>query len=357
MGKRQDDLSGWAIGLAEAGVLPDWMIRAGIRRLNRQRQHEINAHDYAAVAGQLKAFVRAMAGSEVAPVPHKANEQHYEVPPEFFTLALGKHRKYSCGFWPAQVESLDDAEAEALRETCKHAGIADGMEVLDLGCGWGSLSLWIARHYPGCNITSVSNSTPQRDYITAVAQGKGLDNIRVITSDMNDFSPAGTYDRIVSVEMFEHMRNYPELFQRISAWLNPGGRFFMHIFCHRSAAYEFVDKGPGDWMSQHFFTGGIMPSADLPLHFQQHLGLESRWIWDGRHYEKTANAWLKNMDRRKAGIMPIMQNTYGKEQAAKWFMRWRIFFMACAELFGTDGGQEWMVAHYLFGRQHDLETR
>ena len=175
MGKRQDDRSGWAIGLAEAGLLPDWMIRAGIRRLNRQRQHEINAHDHAAVAKALKVFVRAMAGSEVAPVPHKANEQHYEVPPEFFTLALGKHRKYSCGFWPAQVESLDDAEAEALRETCKHAGIADAMEVLDLGCGWGSLSLWIARHYPGCNITSVSNSTPQRDYITAVAQEEGLD--------------------------------------------------------------------------------------------------------------------------------------------------------------------------------------
>jgi cyclopropane-fatty-acyl-phospholipid synthase len=332
------------------------MIRAGIRRLNRQRLDEISSGECEAVNDRLRAFVAAMADSEVAPVPHKANEQHYEVPPEFFSLALGKHRKYSCAYWSEGDRSLDDAEESALRLTCEHAGISDGMDVLDMGCGWGSLSLWIAEHYPNCNITAVSNSAPQREYITAIAGERSLDNVRVITSDMNDFSPPGTYDRIVSVEMFEHMRNYPELFRRIATWLNPGGRFFMHIFCHRAAAYEYVDKGPGDWMSRHFFTGGIMPSAGLPLYFQRHLGLESRWLWDGGHYEKTANAWLENMDRRKAAILPVMRDTYGAQQAGRWFQRWRIFFMACAELFGTAGGQEWMVAHYRFQRQQDAQS-
>ena len=345
-----------AIGWAESGLVPDWIIRAGIRRLNRQRLNEINARDGSKAAEALNAFAASMAVAEVAPVPHKANEQHYEVPPEFFGLVLGEHRKYSCAYWPGQAWLLDDAEEDALRLTCEHAGIEDGMEILELGCGWGSLTLWIARRYPDCRITAVSNSAPQREYITAVARDSGLENVRVITSDMNDFNPAGTYDRVVSVEMFEHMRNYPELFRRISTWLNRGGRFFMHIFCHRLAAYEYVDKGPGDWMSRHFFTGGIMPSADLPLRFQQHLGLESRWLWDGRHYERTANAWLENMDYRKHEIMPVLRETYGAEQAGRWFQRWRIFFMACAELFGTNDGQEWMVGHYLFRRQEDAQS-
>jgi cyclopropane-fatty-acyl-phospholipid synthase len=345
-----------AIGWAESGRVPDWMIRAGIRRLNRQRLAEIKVQDREAAAESLNAFAASMAVAEVAPVPHKANEQHYEVPPEFFQLVLGEHRKYSCAYWPGQVGLLDEAEEEALRLTCEHAGIVDGMDILELGCGWGSLTLWIGKHYPNCKITAVSNSAPQREFITAVAREKGLDNVNVVTSDMNDFTPTGTFDRVVSVEMFEHMRNYPELFRRISTWLNPGGRFFMHIFCHRLAAYEYVDKGPGDWMSRHFFTGGIMPSADLPLHFQQHLGLESRWLWDGRHYEKTANAWLENMDRRKADIMPVLRDTYGADQAGRWFQRWRIFFMACAELFGTNDGQEWMVGHYLFHRQQEAQS-
>jgi cyclopropane-fatty-acyl-phospholipid synthase len=276
------------------------------------------------------------------------------VPAEFFGLVMGRHRKYSSGYWDSATESLDDAETEALRITCSHAGIENGMKVLDLGCGWGSLSLWIAFYYPGCKVVSVSNSNSQREYIMAQARKRGLDNITVLTCDMNDFDIDQRFDRIVSVEMFEHMRNYPELYRRINGWLEPEGQFFKHIFCHRTCTYEFVDNGPSDWMSRHFFSGGIMPSDDLPLHFQQHLQLKDHWRWDGTHYEKTANAWLANMDQKKSLIMPVLTATYGSGEADKWFMRWRIFFMACAELFGHNHGREWYVSHYLFQRREDI---
>ena len=337
----------------EQGRVPDAVVRAGIRRLCQQRLKDIEASDIEASARRLDDFVQMMDGSAVALVPELANEQHYEVPPSFFERALGQHRKYSCCYWDEGIESLDEAEAAALRISCERAGIQDGMGVLDLGCGWGSLSLWIARHYPNCQITSVSNSVPQREFIEAEARRDGLDNIRVITADMNHFEAPGQYDRVVSVEMFEHMRNYRELFGRIHGWLKPGGRFFMHIFCHRSTPYEFVDEGDSDWMSRHFFSGGIMPSDDLPLHFQGRLQLLRRRRWNGAHYERTSNAWLANMDARRDEIMPIMEATYGREDAARWFQRWRIFFMACAELFGLRGGTEWYVTHYLFGRGED----
>ena len=345
------------IGWAEMGLLPDRVIRAGIRRLNRQRLEEIGANDIEATSASLAEFVAQMHHAPIAPVPELANAQHYEVPAEFFGEALGKHRKYSCCYWTAETRSLEAAEAEALRSTCKRAGIADGMTVLDLGCGWGSLSLWIASNHPNCRVTSVSNSGSQREHITQQARERGLDNVTVLTRDMNEFDSSERFDRIVSVEMFEHMRNYPELFRRISYWLNPRGRFFMHIFCHRSCAYEFVDTGPSDWMSRHFFSGGIMPSDDLPLRFQRHLSLVRQWRWDGRHYERTANAWLDNMDARKDRIMPLMAATYGASEAEKWFMRWRIFFMACAELFGHERGTEWYVSHYLFERAEDAPER
>jgi cyclopropane-fatty-acyl-phospholipid synthase len=331
----------------ERGLVPDSVIRAGIRRLCRQRLKDIAAADIDVWAARLEDFIRRMETAEIAPVPELANEQHYEVPPEFFQAVLGRHAKYSCCYWGAGASDLDQAEYDALSLTCERAGIEDGMSVLDLGCGWGSLSLWIAEHFPNCRVTSVSNSAPQREHIEATASKRGLGNLQVLTADMNEFKAPERYDRIVSVEMFEHMRNYGELFRRISTWLNPQGQFFMHIFCHRSSAYEYLDEGPSDWMGRHFFSGGIMPADELPLRFQRHLVLVRKFRWNGQHYEKTANAWLRNMDRNRDRILPILARTYGQSSAEQWFQRWRIFFMACAELFGLNGGREWYVAHYL----------
>lgn len=355
MGKSEAKRNPGAIGWAEMGLVPDSVIRAGIRRLNRQRLEDISAADVETSSRELATFVAEMKIAEIAPVPELANEQHYEVPAEFFGLVMGDNRKYSSCYWTGDTRSLDEAEAEALRITCLHAGIEDGMDVLDLGCGWGSLSLWIARHYPKCRVVSVSNSNSQREYINNEARERGLENISTITCDMNVFDTPQRFDRVVSVEMFEHMRNYGELYRRISTWLRPGGKFFKHIFCHRNCAYEFVDQGPRDWMSRHFFSGGIMPSDNLPLHFQRDLQLVDQWRWNGLHYEKTANAWLQNMDLNKDEAMKIMAETYGDENAARWFMRWRIFFMACAELFAHNDGREWYVSHYLFERQADAK--
>lgn len=337
-----------AISWTEQGFVPDSAIRAGMRRLMARRLDEIKANDAEAVATGLTSFIDTMRVSPVALVPELANEQHYEVPPAFFEECLGAQRKYSCCYWPESVNSLDQAEEAALCITARRAGIENGMTILDLGCGWGSASLWMAANFPDCRITGVSNSTPQREFIEAQAELQGLKNLTVLTRDMNDFEAPQTYDRIVSVEMFEHMRNWQQLFERVSHWLNDDGRFFMHIFCHRSSAYPFEDNGPGDWMSRHFFSGGIMPSFDLPLHFQKNLALEKRWAWDGRHYERTSNAWLANMDERRDSILHMFRETYGDKDADRWFMRWRMFYMACAELFGYNHGQEWLVGHYLF---------
>ena len=330
--------------LAESGLVPDALIRRGIRRLCSERKLEIGDQN-----GQdIENFVAKMNESPIALVPDIANEQHYEVPAGFFDLVLGAHRKYSCCYWGGPVSNLCEAEEAALEITCQRADIRDGMNVLDLGCGWGSLSLWIAGHFPRCSVTSVSNSASQRAFIEKEAALLGLSNIEVITADMNEFTTDKTFDRVVSVEMFEHMRNYGTLFERISHWLTDGGLFFMHIFCHRSAAYEFIDRGPADWMSRHFFSGGIMPSGDLPSRFQDHLQLVEQWRWSGRQYQLTAEAWLENMDTKRAEVMPVLVSTYGKENAQRWWMRWRIFFLAVSEMFGMDDGIEWGVGHYLF---------
>ena len=342
-----------AVDWTETGLVPDSVIRAGIRRLLERKLKEIHADDPEKSAIVKNRFVQMMGESPIALVPHLANEQHYEVPAAFFSEVLGKNRKYSCCYWPTGVEDLESAEEASLQTTVERAGIEDGMRILDLGCGWGSLSLWIAEHFPNASVTSVSNSRSQHDYITRAARNRGLDNLEVRVCDMNDFTAAGRYHRIVSVEMFEHMRNYPELFRRISNWLEPDGRFFMHIFCHRSTPYEYVDKGPSDWMSRHFFSGGIMPSADLPMRVGGNLTVERHWQWNGNHYARTLRAWLDRMDARKNAVMPILEETYGKDQADRWRMRWRIFFMACEELFAYNGGREWYVSHYLLKRVGD----
>lgn len=338
------------IDWTERGWVPDSVVRAGIRRLLKARLGELHVTDCEQAAAAEQAFIRAMRTAPVAPVPEKANEQHYEVPAAFYRQVLGEHLKYSCCYWDDKTETLNQAEAAALALSCQRAQLGDGQDILELGCGWGSLTVWMAQHYPNSRITAVSNSASQKAFIGERLQRLGLRNVEIITADMNDFAinGGGQYDRVVSIEMFEHMRNYETLFESISQWLRPGGRFFMHIFCHRSVPYAFVERDETDWMSRYFFSGGMMPSDALPLQFQKHLDLAGKWRWDGRHYEKTANAWLACMDRNRESLWPEFEAIYGAEDAEKWWVRWRLFFMACAELFGFDEGQEWWVSHYLF---------
>jgi len=340
-----------AIRWVEQGLAPDALVRAGIRRLLAQRLREIAADDVETAAARAEAFIATLADAPIALLPQLANEQHYEVPAEFFALALGARRKYSCCWWPEGVETLDAAEDAALAETCRRAELVDGQDVLELGCGWGSLSLWMARRYPSSRIVAVSNSASQRAYIEEEAAQRGLTNLSVITADMNVFDTAARFDRVVSVEMFEHMRNWPRLFARVAGWLRPGGRFFQHVFVHRSTPYAFIEQGPDDWMSRHFFSGGMMPSDDLPTRFQDDLKVLQRWRWDGRHYERTCNAWLARFDAHRDALLPVLTRTYGADAAQVWLARWRIFFMSCAELFGYDDGQQWWVAHTLFERR------
>jgi cyclopropane-fatty-acyl-phospholipid synthase len=335
--------------LLAKNVLPDWLVRIGIRRLLAQRIAQENA------VYNREAYVADLKTRDLAEQTAAANEQHYEVPAAFFVKVLGIRRNYSSCLWPEGVTSLDEAEVAALTETCEHAELADGQSVLELGCGWGSLSLWMAEQYPQSRIVGVSNSNSQRESIMARAGAAGLNNLEIITCDMNAFTIDERFDRVVSVEMFEHMRNWPQLFSRVASWLKPDGRFFMHVFCHKHLPYTFDVHDESDWMSRYFFSGGMMPSYDLATQIESPLKRVQRWQWNGGHYEKTANAWLDNMDQHKAELWPILETTYGKAQAQTWWVRWRIFFMACAELFGYRGGMEWPVGHYLF-RRDDLQS-
>ena len=325
-----------SIALAEKGLLPDWAIRAGMRAFIA----EIEKHSGMSDAE----FARDMAARAIAERTDAANAQHYELPPEFFTRFLGPHRKYSCCLYPTGHESLGEAEALALIETCDHADLLDGQDVLELGCGWGSLSLWMASRYPRSRVTAVSNSAPQRLYIEEQARARGLANLTVITADMNGFAPSGHFDRIVSVEMFEHMANWQPLLARIRTWLKPQGRLFLHIFTHPSRPVRY-EQGDGNWMAEHFFTGGIMPTAGLIRQFPDLFTVEWEWRWDGSHYERTANQWLENFDANRAAIDPILQRVYGND-ARLWRNRWRMFLLATAESFGWDRGQVWGVHHY-----------
>jgi cyclopropane-fatty-acyl-phospholipid synthase len=333
------------LSAAEHGYLPDSVVRWGIRRLCAQRIDECEN----GLTSQ--EFAQLMRLGPVAPVPGKANEQHYEVPPEFFEAVLGARLKYSCCFWPEGVTTLDQAEEAALARTCRRAQIADGQDILELGCGWGSLSLWMAEKFPNSRILSVSNSAPQRRFIEKRAVERGLQNLEVVTCDMNDFSTGRRFDRVVSVEMFEHMRNYELLLGRVASWLKDDGKLFVHIFCHAKYAYAFETNGSADWLAEHFFTGGIMPNFDVFDNFQRDMEATESWRWDGTHYEKTANAWLSNMDANRTELMPLLEFVYG-DHAAQWFQRWRIFFMACAELWGYRNGGEWFVGHYLLEPVH-----
>ncbi len=343
------NVSQLAFDLTEQGMVPDAVTRRGIRLLLKQRLREIKTQDPEHTAQLCRAFLSEMETAPIAVATEKANEQHYELPAEFFQKVLGPQLKYSCSYWPSDVSDIAEAEKASLAVTCSRAQLVDGLDILELGCGWGALTLWMAEQYPGSRITAVSNSDSQRIFIEDQAKRLKIRNVDVITADMNILNlEAERFDRVVSVEMFEHMRNWAALYERVADWLKPGGMFFKHIFVNRTAPYLFEDKGQSDWMSRHFFTGGMMPSDDLPLFFQNHLRLINRWRWNGQHYERTANAWLSNMDQQKGKLWPLLQSCYGDALAQTWWHRWRVFFMACAELFGYQGGQQWWVSHYLF---------
>jgi cyclopropane-fatty-acyl-phospholipid synthase len=341
------------IDLCERGLIPDSLTRAGMRSLMKQRLRDEGNWDGELRAGRFSRFLDELRASPIAVETGAANQQHYEVPAEFFHLHLGPLLKYSCCLYPSGGETLAQGGEAMLALYAERAGLRDGMRILDLGCGWGSLSLWLAEKYPNASIVGLSNSHGQREFIQRRAAGRGLRNLSILTGNVVDFDfPAdgvpAQFDRVLSIEMFEHMKNYGLLLARIARWLTPQGRLFVHIFAHRLLAYHFEVQGRSDWMSQHFFTGGTMPSENLLLNFQDDLRLERQWWVSGEHYERTSNHWLAAMDAQRAPIMQVFRAGYGEAQAALWFQRWRMFYMAVAELFGYAGGNEWGVAHYLF---------
>ena len=331
-----------SLKLVESGLIPDQAIRAVIRSLSKKRLIQEGRYDPELGSQRYMDVVNMLKRSEIAIETDKANEQHYELPTAFFQSVLGKHLKYSASLFTDAQTSLDEAEALALACYCERAKLKDGQHILEIGCGWGSLSLWMAEHYPNASITVVSNSATQREYIQEQARLRQYNHLKVITCDVNVLElESSAYDRVVSVEMFEHVRNYQKLFEKINLWLKPDGLLWCHIFCHRFLHYPFEIKNEYDWMSKYFFSGGLMPSASTFLQLEQH------WQWSGKQYERTANAWLENMDRQHQSLKPLFEQTYGKD-AAIWWQRWRIFFMACAELFGFEQGQEWVIGHFLF---------
>ena len=336
------------INLAEKRFLPDLLIRLGIKRLCGQRLSETNTLGLEALENSHQQWIDLLTESPVAIAPEKANEQHYEVPAQFFELVLGTNLKYSSGYWSKEVFSLDESELEMLKITCERAGLVDGQDILELGCGWGSLTCFMAQKFPNSKITAVSNSKDQRNFIQQKNDKLNLQNIKVVTADMNDFSTDEKFDRVISIEMFEHMRNYDELLKRIDGWLKQNGKLFVHIFSHKEVAYPFEDKGDGDWMAREFFSGGQMPSHRLLMSFPDRMKIEKDWRVSGTHYEKTSLAWLRKMDTNKIEVLELFKTTYGEKDASEWFQRWRIFFMSCEVLFGFNEGSEWGVSHYLF---------
>lgn len=336
--------------LLERNLLPDPLIRARIRYLLKCRLDEEARGGVEGIQNRFRTLLEAFRQGPIAVNTQDANEQHYEVPPEFFERVLGPRLKYSCALFNSGTDELGQAEAAMLELTCQRARLENGQRILELGCGWGSLTLWMAEHFPRARITAVSNSADQRAFIEARAREKGLPNIQVITSDMNVFQPSETgYDRVVSVEMFEHMRNHEALMGRIAAWLRPGGLLFVHVFVHREATYPFEMRDESDWMAKYFFTGGIMPSDAYLLRFQRDLRVLDHWRVNGCHYARTSRAWLQNQDAHRQEVLAVLGRTYGDE-AMKRFVHWRIFFMACEELWGWNGGDTWFVSHYLFER-------
>jgi cyclopropane-fatty-acyl-phospholipid synthase len=338
----------------ENGHIPDSAIRFGIRKLCKQRLDELETKSLQLKQEKAEDYKKSLIESPLAVHTKDANEQHYELPPEFFLHVLGKNLKYSSCFYDSQTKSLDEAEDLALKTSCERAQITDGMRILELGCGWGSLTLHMAKTYPGSKIVAISNSAPQKAFIDEQAKKRGLNNVLVLTRDISQLESLAvefeSFDRVMSIEMFEHFKNYEKLLSKISDVLTKDGKLFVHIFTHKEYSYPFEVEGEDNWMGKYFFTGGQMPSHNLLYSFQKNLILQHSWAWDGIHYQKTSEDWLKNMDKNADKIRAIFDKTYGKE-SVQWFNRWRVFFMSCAELFGYDKGQEWGVSHYLFSKR------
>ena len=344
----------WYMKLVETGQVPDWLIRGVLRvmlPLSLMNKYALNPEKRLA---HKQAMIEKFKNSPIAIRTNDPNTQHYEVPSDFFQLVLGKWLKYSCCYWPPGVSTLDQAEERMLELTCKRANLEDGMRVLDLGCGWGSLSLWIATHYPNCQVLAVSYSKTQREYIQDQCKSRDLKNVTVLTADMADFEEdthfdqIEKFDRVISIEMFEHMKNYDKLLKRIATLLKPEGKLFVHIFSHREFTWEYDSENPKDWMAQTFFSGGTMPSDDLLLYFQSDLEVIKHWRLDGRHYKKTLDAWLNKLDSRKKDVQRIIAQTYGSKNKIRWLSNWRLFFLSCSEVWGIKGGREYLVSHYLF---------
>jgi cyclopropane-fatty-acyl-phospholipid synthase len=344
-------MTSWYEPLLERGWLPDPVIRAGIRAQLRSRIALQSAGGDEAVERRIRELTELHGEGPIARHTDDANAQHYEVPPAFFEAVLGGHWKYSGGLWDGGDDSLDQSECRMLELYLERARIGDGQDILDLGCGWGSFSLFAARRFPGARFVAVSNSAPQVETIRARARSLGLDNLEARRVDINDFHPERRFDRVVSIEMFEHMHNFRELMRRISHWLRPEGFLFVHHFAHRRFAYPYVADNRDEWMSRHFFTGGIMPSADWLARFDDHLEVVDSWNVDGTHYQRTCEAWLQNMTAHRNRVLQALAHGYGPDQTLRFWNMWRVFFMACAELFGYRGGGEWIVAHRLLQRR------
>ena len=336
--------------LLDRGLLPDAAIRFGIRRRVAKRLREQQTDPTSTHEQRMLHFIEELRRSPIAIETRAANEQHYELPPGFFQVVLGKHLKYSAGYWDEHVTNLDQAEARMLELYVKRARICDGQDILELGCGWGSLSLYLAQRFPAARILALSNSAPQRYFIEKRARLASLTNIEVITNDINLFETKRRFDRVVSIEMFEHMKNYQQLLSKVAGALRDNGLLFVHIFAHRLYAYHYLAESADDWMARYFFSGGTMPSADLLSRFDDDLKRIDQWAVPGTHYQKTAEAWLENMDANEAAIRELFAKTYGATEVRRWWVRWRVFFMACAEMFGYRKGGEWIVSHELFAK-------
>jgi cyclopropane-fatty-acyl-phospholipid synthase len=341
----------WYMRLLQTNRIPDWPIRLVLRitlSLSLRRRYGASLEEQTV---EKRALIEKLRRSPVSMHSDYPNRQHYEVPTQFFQLVLGKRLKYSCCYWPDEVKGIDEAEEAMLHLNCERACLEDGMDVLELGCGWGSLCLWIAENHPNSRVVAVSNSRTQRAYIEECCRERGIENVEAIMADVSEFRTDRRFDRVVSIEMFEHMKNYERLMAQIASWLRPGGMLFVHLFSHREFAWEFDASDPKNWMARNFFTGGTMPSDDLLLYFQSDLRLVDHWQLDGTHYARTLRAWLENLDRHEAAARAIMTQVYGKANETRWLANWRLFFLICGEVWGLRSGREFLISHYLFEKQ------